>query len=205
MRVTKQSTEAVEQAVSVLKSGGVIAFPTETTYGLGCDPRNLVALSKIYRMKNRDQSKPLPLVSCSVEQVRKFFDVPPTAEQLISKYWPGPLTILLQPADMSLRRALPVYRDGLAAIRVSSHPFVQLLACAYAFPITATSANMSGDQECRTAEEVQNIFEKVDASLQPDLIIDGGELPVSLPSTIVKMSEEGKIEIVRQGVIQVSL
>ena len=192
---------AVEQAVKVLHKGGVIVFPTETSYGLGCDPRNLAALGKIYRLKERSTSKALPLVSCSIEQVRNIFDVPKAVEELADKYWPGPLTILLEPKDMSLRHQMPVFKDGLAAVRVSSHPFVQALACSYNFPITATSANMTGMADPYSMNDLLKVYEPVDASKQPDLIIDGGDLPYNPPSTIIKV-ESGKIEVLRQGAIE---
>jgi len=198
----KDQKAAVERAVQVLRQGGVIVFPTETSYGLGCDPRNLAALGKIYRIKERSTSKALPLVSCSIEQVREIFDVPKVVEELANKYWPGPLTILLEPKDMSLRRQMPVFKDGLSAIRVSSHPFVQSLACSYNFPITATSANMTGMAGPYSMNDLLKVYEPLDASKQPDLIIDGGDLPYNPASTIVKVDQSGKIEVVRQGAIE---
>lgn len=194
---------AVEQAAQVLRQGGVVVIPTETSYGLSCDPRNLAALGKIYRIKGRDASKALPLVACSVEQVKELFNIPQAVEVLVAKYWPGPLTVLLEPKDMNLRRSLPVFKDGLAAIRVSSHPFVQQLTREYGFPLTATSANMSNDKPCFSSAEVSRVFEALDKSRQPDVLIDGGELPVSEPSTIVKVDQSGKIEVIRQGAISI--
>jgi L-threonylcarbamoyladenylate synthase len=199
----KDPQKAVARASEVLHKGGVIIFPTETSYGLGCDPRNLAALGKIYRIKERSTSKALPLVSCSLEQVKEVFDVPSSVEKLAVKYWPGPLTILLEPKDISLRRQMPVFKDGLAAVRASSHPFVEALACSYKFPIVATSANMTGMADPYSMRDVLKVYEHVDVSKQPDLIVDGGELPYNPPSTIVKVESSGKIEIIRQGAIEV--
>ena len=204
IRLADGMDQAVQTAVDVLRRGGVIAFPTETTYGLGCDPRNQAAMGKIYRIKGRDTSKALPLVTCDVDQVKKFFNVPMVVINLAKKYWPGPLTVLLAPADMTLRKAMPVFKDGLAAVRVSSHPLVQALTSAYGFPLTATSANLSGGKPCLTAGEVVKIFETQEPSHQPDLIIDGGELQSSEPSTIVKVDGEGRIEVVRQGAVNLT-
>lgn len=198
-----QPTE-LPKIISVLRQGGVVVFPTETSYGLGCDPRNLAALGKIYRIKGRETSKALPLVACSYEQVTSFFDVPPLVQDLVKRYWPGPLTVLLEPLDMVLRRQIPVFKDGLAAVRVSSHPFVQALACAYGFPLTATSANVSGQEPCISAKQAEYIFATLEPSRRPDLIVDGGELPLSEPSTIVKISAQGQLEVVRQGAIRLS-
>lgn len=196
------SKQAVEAAEKVLKAGGVLAFPTETIYGFGCDPRNVTALSKVYRMKGRDKAKAMPLVACSLGQVEKFFKIPEQAKGLAEKYWPGPLTMLLEPADLALRKSMPVFKDGLAAVRVTSHPFVRDLACSYGFPLVATSANLSGDPPCLSADQVVAIFMASEPGNQPDLIIDGGELEPSEPSTIIKFDEGGAVKIVRQGAVR---
>lgn len=204
MEVIKESDqEAVKRCIQVLHSGGVIAIPTETAYGLACDPRNRIALAKIYKIKQRDPSKALPLVACSKEQVAKIFEIPLQAQELIAKYWPCPLTILLAPADMAMRKAMPVFKDGLAAVRVSSHPFVQKLTCEYGFPLTATSANISDQPPSRSAEEIGRAFANNPIDLQPDLIVDGGVLAHNQLSTIIKFTEDGRVEVVRQGGVQI--
>jgi len=202
INLEREQKSAIEKVLVILRQGGGIAFPTETSYGLGCDPRNLAALGKIYRIKSRATSKALPLVACSMEQVESIFDMPARVRELTDKHWPGPLTVLLEPKDMRLRHALPVFKDGLAAVRISSHPFVQSLVCSYGFPLTATSANASDEEACYSVQEILKAFESQDVSKQPDLIIDGGALPESEPSTIVKVNADGNVEIVRQGAIQ---
>lgn len=201
VRIVDGMPEAVQAAVEVLRRGGVVVLPTETTYGLGCDPRNQAAMGKIYRMKGRDPSKALPLVAGSFGQVRNFFDISATTAKFGERYWPGPLTILLSPADMSLRKAMPVFKDGLAAVRVSSHGFVRDLVLAYGFPLTATSANLSGGKPCLSADEVIEVLGSQSLVHQPDLLIDGGTLEPSEPSTIIKVGADGDVEIVRQGAI----
>ncbi|MFA6447760.1 MAG: L-threonylcarbamoyladenylate synthase [Patescibacteria group bacterium] len=204
MEIIRESEpEAISRCVQVLQNGGVLAIPTETAYGLACDPRNRIALAKIYKIKQRDQSKALPLIACSKEQVANIFEIPAQAQDLITKYWPGPLTILLAPADMMMRKSMPVFKDGLAAVRVSSHPFVQKLTCEYGFPLTATSANLADNPPCMNAEEIQIAFKNNSADLQPDLIVDGGVLPDNPASTIIKFMEDGRVEVVRQGGIQI--
>ncbi|MBI5654925.1 threonylcarbamoyl-AMP synthase [Candidatus Uhrbacteria bacterium] len=197
-----ETTLAVEAAIQVLKAGGVIAFPTETTYGLGCDPRNASALSKIYRMKGRDKAKALPLVACSMEHVERLFKLPEKAKELADEYWPGALAMLLEPAESALRKSMPVFKDGLAAVRVSSHPFVHELTCTYGFPLVATSANLSGDPACLSAEQVMAAFMVSEPENQPDLIINGGELEASEPSTIIKFDGDD-VTVIRQGSVNV--
>ncbi len=194
--------QALEAAEKILRAGGVIAFPTETVYGFGCDPRNVAALSKVYRMKGRDKAKAMPLVACSFGQAKKFFKIPEQAREYADKYWPGPLTMLLEPAELALRKSMPVFKDGLAAVRVTSHPFVRDLACSFGFPLVATSANLSGDPVCLSAEQVMAAFMASEPENQPDLIIDGGELEPSEPSTIIRFDEGSTVKIVRQGVVR---
>lgn len=200
----RDSAQAVEAAEKILKAGGVIAYPTETTYGLGCDPRNVAALAKIYRMKGRDKAKALPLVACSVEQVEKLFKLPEKAKEFADEYWPGALTMLLEPGDLSLRKSMPVFKDGLAAVRVSSHKFVHDLVCRFGFPLVATSANQGGDPACLSAEQVMAAFMVSEPEDQPDLIVDGGELEPSEPSTIIKFDEDGRLKVIRQGAVDVA-
>ena len=141
--------QIIKSAVAVLKRGGVIAYPTETAYGLGCDPRKAKAVAKIFRIKGRGKNKPLLLVAASVAQVRRLVRLPTTNYQLLTKYWPGPLTLVL-PVKKGAWHA-PLHKSiaphGEIAIRFSSSPFVQELCRAYGFPIVSTSANRSGEPE----------------------------------------------------------
>ena len=200
MRTAKATdAETVEQAVAVLRDGGVVAYPTETTYGLGCDPRNREALDKIYRIKNRPADKALPLVADTFAQVEQYFLIPEAARKLAEKYWPGPLSILLEPRPEHRKDFEQILRDGLAAVRVSSNEFVRRLSSSYGFPLCATSANKSGERACLLAQEVADAFGGNPVDEQPDLIVDGGVLAPSKPSTIVKINDDGLMEIVRQG------
>lgn len=188
----------IRQIVKILKAGGVIAFPTETTYGLGCDPRNKKALARIYKIKGRVKGKPFPLVAASIEQVRRVANLGerrPACRQgrsplrtthykLSTKYWPGPLTLIL----------------GRVAIRVSSHPMVHQITRAFGFPIIATSANKSGQPECRSGRAVARIF--LNQKHAPDVLIDAGSLPHRKPSTIARVQHDGSVEILRQGAIR---
>lgn len=180
----------IRQAVRVLQRGGVIAFPTETTCGLGCDPRNTKAVAKIYRIKGRASSKTLPLVAASVRDVKRIAVLDGLAARLARRYWPGPLTIVL-----------PRKRGrGDIAIRISSSPFVRELVRAYGFPLVATSANRSGEPECRSGRAVARVFQNV--KVKPDLVIDLGALPKRKPSTIVRVGKDGGIEVLRQGAVR---
>ncbi|MFH1620625.1 MAG: L-threonylcarbamoyladenylate synthase [Patescibacteria group bacterium] len=198
---------AIKTAVQVLNDGGVIAYPTETTYGLGCDPRNAKAVARIYKLKGRERKKPFLLVASSVAQVRRVAKLHAISYELQARYWPGPLTLVLPVKRMLVHRARlhkSITPHDEIAVRVSSSPFVRALCKAYGFPIVSTSANKTGESECRSRRAVRRVFGKVKTqTLVPDLIIDAGALPRRKPSTVVRIKANGTIEVLRQGAIKI--
>lgn len=182
-------TSELREAVAVLKKGGVIAYPTETVYGLGCDPRDPSARRRIYDLKGRDQKNPLLLVAASIAQVRKVARLDGKALKLAKAYWPGPLTLVL-----------PARTIGTIAIRVSSSPTVQKLCRAFGYPIISTSANRSGEPECRSGRAVKKIF--AGQHLAPDFVLDEGRLPRRKTSTVAQVDKLGRIEVLREGAIK---
>jgi L-threonylcarbamoyladenylate synthase len=190
----KISSRAIHEAVSVLTTGGVIAFPTETTYGLGCDPRNTEAVERIFRMKGRDHKKPLLLVTGSFEQVERVAFLSTQVRQLAEAYWPGPLTLVL-PARVEAELVDGVSVHGEVAVRFSSSELVQSLTNEFGFPIVATSANLTGQPDSRSADDVRAY------NLGVDYIIDVGILPKSKPSTVARIKEDGEVEVIRHGAI----
>ena len=185
MKILKASDDAMQEAVSVIKNGGVVAHATETCYGLACDLANESALKKLFALKKRPEGMPVSALVSSVEEAKTFVLWNGKAQELAEKYWPGPLTIVL-PKKGS---------ESTLGIRVSSHPIAQKLVELCGVPISTTSANLHGQPEPYSAEEVA-------AQLQPDLILDSGELPTAEPSTVVVV-KNGELEIVRQGAITV--
>lgn len=191
MKVVKADVAGIREAVRVLKQGGVIAYPTETTYGLGCDPRNAAAIRRIFRIKGRSQKKSFLLVAATVAQVKKVAVLSGASVRLARRYWPGPLTLVLQ------QRSDPRKDIG---IRVSSSGIVQKLASRFGYPIVSTSANRSGEVECRSGRAVVTRFSK--QANQPDLVIDAGRLPRRKPSTIVRVTASGRLEVLRHGAVR---
>lgn len=181
----------LRDALRALRTGGVIAFPTETTYGIGCDPRNPKAVARIYRMKGRDPKKPLLLVASSLAQVKKVAVVSPDVVKIANAYWPGALTLVLPKK----------HGRGDVAIRVSSSEVVHALTSAFGYPIVATSANRSGEPECRSGTAIVRVF--TGAKDGPDVIVDIGSLPSRLPSTVARVRTDGTMEILRQGSVHV--
>ena len=149
--------EDIQAAVNTLHNGGLIAYPTEAVYGLGCDPKNASALGKLITLKQRDQSKGLILIASKIEQLHEFinedlFNLRPE----IKKQWPGPVTWVIPCKNT----ALPLLTGGRAtiAVRVSAHPVVQTLCNNFGGAIVSTSANISGEPPFKQADALQAYF-----------------------------------------------
>lgn len=189
------SNAAPEQARKVLLQGGVIAFPTDTFYGLGVDPFNPEAVDRIFKIKGRDKNKPLLLLISSKKQLKTLVKkITPAHSTLMRKFWPGPLTLLFEPSSIIPGNVSA--NSNRIGIRQPGNAMTRDLISALGQPITAPSANLSGEEPPVTAEQVrQSLGDHV------DLIIDGGTCPGGEPSTLV---DAVKMELVRPGVIPFS-
>ncbi len=172
---------APNAVVDTVLQGGVIAYPTEAVYGLGCDPDNEVAITKLLELKQRPWQKGLILVASDFSQLEPYVDCDQlTSEQLQVAFdkWPGPFTFIM-PIRSGLSSLLSGQFDSIA-VRVSSHPDVQVLCQALGKPIVSTSANLTGHEPAMSADDVIQQFEgKIDALVS-------GEIGVELkPSTII--------------------
>ena len=187
-------SEALEKASGTVKEGGVIAYPTETFYGLGVKFDSSAALENLYRLKSRTPNKALPLIIGEIGMLGLIASsVTESAEKLIEKFWPGPLTLLL-PAKANISDLLTA-KTGKIAVRIPGESFALDLVRSLGFPITATSANISGMPPAVNIDDVIRYFG--DAT---DLIIDCGKTPGGKPSTIVDASEM-QVRILRSGAI----
>jgi L-threonylcarbamoyladenylate synthase len=178
----KPDEETLAEAVRVLRGGGVVAFPTETFYGLGADARNERAVEKIFRIKGRNFRNPLSvIVAHGGELIPLVEEIPAAATLLMQTFWPGPLTLIFRASCAVLPRLTA--DTGKIGIRVSSHPIARLLAAGLAGPLTATSANPSGGMECSSADAVIHALGDL-----PDVVIDGGATPGGAGSTILDVT-----------------
>ena len=184
---------ALATAEAVLRSGGVVAFPTETAYGLAADPNSPSAVNRIMRVKGRPEDKRLPLVATSTEQARRFLVFPEKMAKISQKYWQGPLTLVL-----TVRRGQRLDGWSEAAIRVPAAAWARALPEALGRPVTSTSANLSGQPPCYSGAAVRRAFRG--RAVQPDLLLDAGRLPPRPPSAIIKV-ERGQIKVLRPGPI----
>ncbi len=192
--------EAISEAIAALQRGGIIAYPTETFYGLGVKFDMPESLEVLYGLKKRPSEKAMPLIIGRRELLPEVAagkwlrDVPRAAECLMDRFWPGPLTLLL-PAGEGLSVFLTA-GTGMIAVRIPGESFALHLAKKAGFPITATSANLSGMPPAMDAEMVVRYFGE-----RPDLLIDGGRTGSGRPSTIVDVSGGGT-RILREGAIR---
>ena len=189
-------TLEIKKAVQIIRQGGVVAFPTETYYGLGVDPFNPQALTKLFAIKKRSSAKPVLTLITSQEQLSLLtLEIPSLFLPLFS-LWPAPLTLVFK-ALPSLPSRL-TGGTGTVAVRISPHPLAMALVRAYRQPLTATSANISGKPPAVTADEVRMYFGDT-----VDLVIDGGRTQGGKPSTVVGIDNDA-LTVIREGVISLS-
>ena len=191
MKAISLSSDArsIEEASTIVKEGGLVAFPTDTVYGLGCDPFNSAAVVRLIEAKERE-SKPVPVLCASEEDAARLVDLSSTALKLARRYWPGPLTIVAE-----LRVELPQVLNqgsGWLGVRVPADEIALSLGRACGGVITGTSANLSGRPSSRSAGEVAtSLGDRIDA------IIDGG-VRSGTESTVVRVDGES-VEVLRRG------
>ena len=181
-------------AISALRSGGVVAFPTETFYGLAVDPRLTFAVTKLFELKGRLPDRPIPLIAASMQQViERVGTITPLAKRLAVRGWPGPLTLII-PASAELSADIHL-STGRVAVRVPDDSIARALASQAGHAITSTSANRSGKAPASTADSVVAAFGE-----EIDVLIDAGPTPGGLPSTIVDATGSNPV-LVRAGAI----
>ena len=197
--IIKTVTEdSISQAAEILKQGGIVAFPTDTVYGLGAICTDEEAVKKIFAAKGRDEGKPLSILVSSIEQAEKIaLEIPEKARRLMTKYWPGALTIVLRKRP-EISDIVSAGKDTIGIRMPDSRMTVALLEAA-GMPLAAPSANTSGKRSSVSADDVI-----CDLSGKVDMILDGGICPVGISSTVVDLTGEKPL-ILREGVITKSM
>lgn len=183
-----------QKAVQILKNGGIVAYPTETYYGLAVNPLNIEAVAALYNLKQRKAEKALSYLIPDFTMLSRHIEHFPVVYKLLAeKLWPGPLTLIFQ-ASSSCK--LPFKsKDNSLAFRISSHPVAHKFCCLWGDAITASSANISGKPAMSSAKAVKEQWGD-----QIDYILDGGITVGSTPSTIISCHKK-QIRIVRAGVV----
>jgi L-threonylcarbamoyladenylate synthase len=175
------SPRLLNQAVQLLRDGGVVAFPTDTVYGVGVDPLQPKAVRKLYRIKGRPGDKPIAILLGSIEDVARVAQTPSrTFSRLAERFWPGGLTLIVEARDLP-----PEITAGgsTVGVRMPDHPLTLELLRGFGGPIATTSANRSGENPATSAEDV-------DAQLGNlvNLIVDGGDTFTKVASTVLDLS-----------------
>ncbi len=184
---------AIARAVEILRSGGVIAFPTDTVYGIGAHGLIGAAVERLYEIKERPNDKSIPLLLADAKDVMLVARaVPPIGHALMQRYWPGALTLVLR-KQPHIPEAISA--ADTVAVRVPDHPLVRALIRALGAPLAATSANKSGRPELLDAQAIA-----AELGLGLELVLDGGTLAGGVPSTVVDVTVE-PMRILREGAI----
>ena len=208
------SPDQLEEAAVMLKKGKILVFPTETSYGLGCDATNQSAVDKIFKIKERSADKQLMMVVPEVEMAKKYLAWNSLVDRVAIKYWPGPVTVVAEYIGNILKAGLGkiqkvyllangvVSDAGTLAVRVTAHPVVKFLSEKLGRPLVATSANIAGAGEIYDSQKLVKVFST--RAVQPDALVDNGLLPHHLPTTLVRI-RQGKLEILRQGEVKIEI
>ncbi len=191
MRKVSCSLQGLEEAANSVKGGGLVVFPTDTVYGLGCDPFNRSAVGRLVKLKER-KKKPLPVLCSSLKAAQEIAILEPVAESFAARFWPGPLTMV---ARLHTKKLPSEVTGGLDTVGVRVPNFgctVKLLVLCGGY-LVGTSANRAGGMPPRSLEEVD-----ADLVEQVDVFVDGGRTLLGKESTVVSIID-GEIRLLRQG------
>lgn len=193
--LTKEQVHtAAQKAAVVLRKGGIILYPTDTVYGLGCDATNEKALSLIQKIKGREDHKPMSVIVRDVDMAQQYATFNETSLQTAKTHLPGPLTLILPATHFLSERITP---ENTIGIRIPNEPFCLELSRAFEKPYTTTSANVAGQ---KTYSDIESILKQfAEHAEHIDLVIDAGPQKNQLPSTIISYVNAPKV--IREGAI----
>jgi L-threonylcarbamoyladenylate synthase len=184
----------VDEAVRIIKGGGVILYPTDTIYGLGCNAFDVRAVERIYAIKKRPSHHPVLVLMNSVSAVEDLVEeIPVAVRQLLKVFWPGPVTFVFW-AKRHLPRCI-VSEDGKIGIRIPKHEFCKRLCGLSGVPVLSTSANISGQPQTVNIDILKKLF-----AMEVDLFIDAGDYTSGTVSTVVDVTGKEPV-VLREGVI----
>jgi len=189
-----KNQEIIQKAVTVIQRNGTLVYPTDTVYGLGVNALRIHCLERLFKIKKRPETKPVPVMVCDIEMAKKLAFVDRKTEKVLEAVWPGPVTVVLKKRE--------VVPDILTAgqktigLRIADCRLTQVLMANLEEPITATSANFSGSPPLNSAAKIIEIFTK--SYPRPDLILEAGQLPASQPSTVLDLTGQ-QPKILRVG------
>ena len=185
--------EGIKKISQIIEKGGIVVFPTDTVYGIGCNPYNENAVKKIYEIKSRTELKSLPVLAYSLDVVKEIALIDEFTEKIIEKYWPGPLTLILELTDQKLKKSLNLGNKIAVRIPDSKCTLKLLEKCRL---LVGTSANISGNPSYTNPDECIKNIKNYDMFLNGGIITSKGE------STIIEI-ENKEIKIIREGALKI--
>jgi len=193
MKIVKQSASAVAVVAALLNNGGVVICPTDTVYGFLADAQNKKAVEKIYRIKKRPKSKPLPVFVSSLKMAQEISHIDVRTKKILKKYWPGPYTFIVKRKDIKYSIFLKAFKKMLygveketIALRIPKHQFLQKLLKKVNRPLVQTSVNISSKDSLNNISDILATFGK---SKLVGLIIDGGDIKKANPSKVMDLTK----------------
>lgn len=188
MKIASCSEETIGEVADVLLSGGVAVIPTDTVYGLAAHPGFPLAVGRLYTIKGRAENKPIALLAADVDSAKRFLggEIPPIAEELARRHWPGALTLVLPKGT------------AFEGVRVPDHEWTRRLIARCGGVLRVTSANLSGRRAATDAPAAL-----ADVGLSADIVADGGISPGGMASTVVKVDASGATSVLREGGIKI--
>ncbi|MCI9366449.1 MAG: threonylcarbamoyl-AMP synthase [Clostridia bacterium] len=194
IKLSKENQKDIKKVIDTLNKNGVVILPTDTVYGIAADASNEEAVRKIYEVKHRKFTKPCNILVSNIDMIRKVTkNVSPEEEKIMKKYFPGALTMIFDKND-KIPNIVTANLDTIG-IRMPNNKFLLELIEKYGKPIVATSLNLAGEESYTNVEKIEKTLKN-----NVDLIVDGGETKIGIPSTIIKI-EDKKIRILREGPI----
>lgn len=189
--------QIIKEVIEALQQGKIVVYPTDTLYGFGVKVLDKVGVDRLFRLKKRPSTKPMPVIVRDVAMARRFAYIDLRKEKIISALWPGPITVVLPRKDI-----MPSIVSGgksTIGLRVPNSEFTRALMEIVDFPITSTSVNFSGEEPLRKVSDITRVFER--ERYQPHLIVDAGDLPETQASTIIDLTTN-KPKILRVGPVK---
>ncbi len=190
--LNKPGKSIIEKASIIIKSGGIVVFPSDTSYGIASDPLNNESYRKVYSIKQRDPNQPISFIFKVIQSVEKVINL--TKEQVIilEKNLPGPFTFVVKNNTSYFKHSFTI------GIRIPNSPITQSLSKHLDNPYTATSANLSGQHTCYSVKEFLDQIQQT--GIKPDLILDAGTLPTNPPSTVINIEDPFNPYFIRRSV-----
>ena len=185
--------EGITKSSQIIEKGGIVIFPTDTVYGIGCNPYNIDSVKKIYEIKSRSTNKSLPVLAYSLDIVKQIVLIDEFTEKIIKKYWPGSLTLILKLTDEKLKKSLNLENKIAVRIPNSKCTLKLLEKCKL---LVGTSANISGNSSYTDPDECLKNIKNY------DIFINGGTITSQGESTIIEIENE-KIKIIREGALKI--